>query len=151
MADIFIELELDTSAADDVFSRLIAKSVDLSPLMAQYAGLLHAITGRAFDGETAPDGIPWPELAESTQKAKVYSGARRGSAHMLRVTDALFESMQATSGPDFAQIAATLPELYPSYLMTGTSRMPARPYVGLEPDSAATIAELAEQFLASGV
>jgi phage gpG-like protein len=150
MADIFVEFELDTSRADEVFSRLIQKGGDLSPLMAQIAELLVQIKDRAFANETAPDGIPWPELAESTQKRKVY-GKPRGAHPMLRVSDAFHDSIESSSGTDFAEIATALGLPYPSFLQTGTSRMPARPVFGLEPTSAETIEALAAAYLVAGI
>ena len=148
MADIFVEVELDTSRVDAVFAELIQKSSDLSPLMAQIAQMLDGIKARVFRDEAAPDGIEWPELAESTQRKKVYNGSPRGSAHKLRVMDTFFNSIgPATYGQQFAEIASLLGEPYPSYLQTGTTRMPARPVFGLGNQDIDDVLELAKAYL----
>jgi phage gpG-like protein len=111
----------------EIFADLIAKASDLSPAMAEVENILSVSTNRHFAEESDANGSPWAALAAYTIKRREQRGY--GAGPKLRASGDFFNSIATASGANFAEIGTPL--AYPGYHMTGTSRMPARVWLGL--------------------
>ena len=136
--DVF-ELEIDVSDAVSDLRQLARALKDKSYL--KEAGLyMERETKINFARQSAPDGTPWAPLAPSTL-------ARKRSGAILRETSALVNSI-AARGPfqNTVRVGATME--YGVYHQFGTKRMPARPFLGIEPKHHEPIRKIVEAHLA---
>lgn len=94
-------IEVQDGDVLSAMNRLLAASLDLSPMTRTVANLLLSRTEFNFAAQAGPGG-PWPALAKSTLK-------RRGAdAKMLQDTGHLAASITPSSGPDFAAIGTNV-------------------------------------------
>lgn len=109
----------------DSLSRKIANPREYLDLVGQ--ALLEEAHNRIQKKKKGPDGTPWAPWASSTAKARRRSGT--ASTGLLLNSGALDQSLgYKVSGPKVS-VSTTSP--YARYLQNGTSRMPARPFIGL--------------------
>lgn len=115
--------------------RKLASSLsDPTPVMRTTANILDRSAKANFRAEGRPQ--KWQPLAPSTVKAKVTKGSQRGSAHILRNTGRMIQSIQTRSGRYDAEIGA--PGVVPAVHQLGTNRagrghhttIPKRTFIG---------------------
>ena len=120
-----VEFKFDTSAIQNQFRKLqaVGKSDGLTR---KIANVLWEEAEDAFSKEQSPEGEKWAALDESYKKqrhGKGYTGP------ILQVSGDLVKSLNIDYGDNFAVIGAAEP--YGQYHQMGTSKMPARPFIGL--------------------
>lgn len=120
-----VEFKFDTSAIQNQFRKLqaVGKSDGLTR---KIANVLWEEAEDAFDKEQSPEGEKWAELNPKYKKWRDDLGF---DGKILQVTGFLAKSLNIDYGDNFAVIGAAEP--YGQYLQMGTSKMPARPFIGL--------------------
>jgi phage virion morphogenesis protein len=144
MTQIEIEVIQEVKGGQ-VFADLIARSVDMTPLFAEIAQLLERIRDRSFKNESTPQGPPWAELAIKTQIQRKHRGFGPKEPILIQ-TGELYRSIQASSGPDWAEIGTDV--YYAKYHQAGTDKMPARQIVGLGAGDEQSIINMANAYFA---
>ena len=145
-----IDIEFSDREAREGLERLRRAGHDMTPAMRDIAAALEDSVLESFDREQAPDGTPWPDLAESTKARR----ARRGTwpGQVLQVDGARgglvgsissdYDSMNAVAGTNKVygavhQFGATEGE----FGTTGAGMpipfgdIPARPFLGVSEDA----------------
>lgn len=111
------------------------QAIDFTYLMDEFFATLQEEHKYYFDYFVSPRGQAWAPLSQVTIDAK-------GHDTILRETNALFLSMTTETGDSIRDIGGGVGDLlvygvfgtsveYAHYHMTGTSRMPARPFAGI--------------------
>lgn len=112
----------------------------LADLMAKIGALVVEQTTARFSSKTDPDGAGWPGWAPSTE--------RSGDLGSLMVrSGALMGSITAEKDDASAVVAYGL--FYGDFHQSGTSKMPARPFLGLGAEDIEAIDELVEAHLSA--
>lgn len=138
------KVEFTLIGARQGFARLTGLLSDMTPVMRDVAGDLHAGVERAFDEQRSPvDNTPWVSLKQSTIEARTRQGYWPGK--ILQRTGRLAQSAVEGHGADFAEV--TFGERYGIYHQTGTKRMPARPFAGVSEQTEADILDTLSRHL----
>lgn len=132
-ATVTLDLDSFVHALDGIAMRV----QDLHPLLEDIGQVMKASTEANFEGEREPSGLQWKDLKKSTVERRTRRGTWPGQ--ILTETGTLRESMGVFIGPDYVEIGTNVP--YGKYHMTGTTRMPARPFLGI-PGDKSTLAEV---------
>lgn len=148
MSAVTVTVETTIDGVQSILQSIGERVDDLSLLMQQIAPILGAATSRAFATESTPQGSRWAELALSTQKKKKPGGGIRGAHPILQSSGTFINSILTQFGSDFAEVGSPIPG-YPSYLVTGTSKMPARSPFGLSDADETEIIDTCLEYLAS--
>ena len=127
--------------------------------MDELVPIIQACEAQAFHGQHTPGGEEWAPLAESTIARK---GARSGiigpHSTILVDTGRLFESLTLEDGTSdtiwitgdrFLTFGTSVP--YAIFHETGTSRMPARPAVGVNAETVDQIGDMVAGFVADKI
>lgn len=128
-----LEFKFDTTEIQNKFKKL-AKVVDGREITRKVANVLLQEAEAAFDNEVSPDGKPWAKLNPSYKKRRYDRGY---TGNILQVTGDLVKSLNIDYGDSVAMVGAGEP--YGQYHQMGTSKMPARPFLGLGDDGVAEI------------
>lgn len=142
----FIAIRIDKSLADQL-ARAQVEAIDLTPAMDEVAEEMLADTRRRFDAEVAPGGVPWKK-----SRRAIEDGGKT-----LNLSGILRRSIDRRSGANFAEVGVTagLPQsTYAAIHQFGGTItpkakkalsfggrlfakvvMPARPYLGFDPDT----------------
>lgn len=115
-----IKIQIDTRELRKTAGLTTRKSLVLP--MNWWASKLRTRIGRGFDEEKDPEGNAWADLKPATW-------ARKNSPKILYETGKLRKSVRVTASRGGLEIDATAP--YAVYLQRGTSKMPARPFIGM--------------------
>jgi phage gpG-like protein len=76
----------------------IPSTIDLKQPLGEIRDYVWQETKKNFDAESSPDGVPWPELAESTKKRKKRQARQgRGSLKKLVETGVMKEAVTGDS------------------------------------------------------
>jgi len=145
---ITIEFELVDQQFRRAIDSLLAASTDLSPLMTTLAGHLAAIPERAFEQQKDPSfGEPWAALSPryAKRKAQKYGPGKK----ILEATGEMMASIVPESGEDYAEVVIGSP--YAIYHQTGTSRMPARPPLGIDEEGEEDIVQSTLDYLQAAI
>jgi phage virion morphogenesis protein len=154
--DIRIELKENVAEA---LQRGIAAGLDLTPAMKEIAVHLSASTKLRFETERGPDGKPWKparRVQESGGQTLTLSGDLRGSIREDWGPDFAAAGPERSGGAAiYAKIhqwgGTIVPKVKKALSFAGKlfARivMPARPYLGFEPDDPEIIAEIVEDHL----
>lgn len=120
-----LEYKFETQAIQNKFKKLqrFGKSDGLTR---KIANVLWQETEKAFDNERSPEGEKWAALNPSY---KLNRHARGYDGNILQVRGDLVASLNIDYGDSFAVIGAA--ESYGQYHQQGTSKMKARPFLGL--------------------
>ena len=94
MSDNPLILTADTAQAERWFGRLLARSVDLSGLMADIGEYETEATQARFDVGIGPDGIAWEPLADGSGRTP------------LNLTHRMRDGIHPQPGPDWVEIRA---------------------------------------------
>ncbi|WP_397570658.1 phage virion morphogenesis protein [Schlesneria sp. T3-172] len=126
----------DTSAFESLYHDMetVVQRCDYGPMLEQFQQVIAQGEEVAFRAQSTPGGVPWAPLAESTVR-------RKGHAYILVDTGDLASSLIDVDGP--GNINATNSHglmfgtdvEYAIFHETGTSRMPARPAVGMSDET----------------
>jgi phage virion morphogenesis protein len=96
-----------TDTASPALSRLIIAATQPAEMMRDIAGYLLFSTQRRFETETGPDGKKWQALKPRTAAAR--AGRKvRGSAHILRQSTRLYQSLTSASDATSAQVGTNV-------------------------------------------
>jgi len=109
-------------------SALIRNLQRPQPLMQRIADHLVASTrARIRTTKTSPDGTPWRPWAPATADARTADGS--AVFGLLFRTGFLYQSIQASVQGTQVTVFSDAP--YAKHLQQGTTRMPARPFLGI--------------------
>ena len=116
-----------------LLQKMVKKTDDTAPVMAEIANSLYNITMESFAGQKSPSGAPWQRLAPSTLRRKKHPGK------ILYETGQLHRRIYTRSDKDSAEIGVNLPyaAIHQFGGHAGRGRkvsIPARPYLPLEGD-----------------
>ncbi|TEW31399.1 phage virion morphogenesis protein [Histophilus somni] len=120
-----LEFKFDTSAIQANFRRL-QEAGKSEGLTRKIANVLRSETEHAFDNEQSPEGEKWKALDPAYKKQRHGKGY---TGNTLQVSGDLVASLNIGYGDSFAMIGAAEP--YGQYHQQGTSKMAARPFIGL--------------------
>lgn len=123
-----LEFKFDTTEIQNKFKKL-AQVVDSREITRKVANVLLQEAEAAFDNEKSPEGESWTKLNQDYKKRRYDKGY---TGNILQVTGDLVKSLNIDYGDNFAVIGAGEP--YGQYHQLGTSKMPARPFLGLSND-----------------
>lgn len=123
-----LEFKFDTTEIQNKFKKL-AQVVDGREITRKVANVLLQEAEAAFDNEKSPEGESWAKLNPDYKKRRYDKGY---TGNILQVTGDLVKSLNIDYGDNFAVIGAGEP--YGQYHQLGTSKMPARPFLGLSHD-----------------
>jgi phage gpG-like protein len=119
----------------------IVADTDYTETLADFQQVIAGVEMAAFGGSHEPGGAPWAELAPSTVK-------RKGHGKILYESGDLMASLIEVGGPgnisevsDHGSIYGTS-VLYAIFHDQGTSRMPARPPVGINQEAVDKLADM---------
>lgn len=112
----------------------LAQVVDSREIARKVTNVLLQEAETAFDKEQTPEGEAWAKLDERYKK---YRHNRGYTGNILQISGDLVKSLNIDYGDSFAVIGAAEP--YGQYHQMGTSKMPARPFLGLGDDGVAEI------------
>jgi phage virion morphogenesis protein len=105
--------------------------------------LLQATHERIQKTKVSPDGTPWAPWASSTARARRKAGT--AGTGLLFNTGALDKSLTySVQGP---KVSVHSSSPYAQYLQNGTSRMPARPFLGIGKKEEALILDIWNKWL----
>lgn len=140
-----VRIELRDNGGMRVLERLAALMNDTTPLTRQVSEALRQSTEKGIAAEVDPaTGRAWAPLAASTLRRRAKTG--QGSGHQ---TDALFRSLNVGCSRESAWIGSTLPQAVtqqfgarrgafgrlPNGRPLPWGDIPARPFLGLSPDT----------------
>ena len=123
---------MSTERLSSLFAELdsIVADTDYREVLGEFQHVIAGVEAEAFEKESEPGGTPWAPLAESTIR-------RKGHDRILFETGDLMASFVAVGGPgnisevsDHGSLFGTSVP-YAIFHDQGTSRMPARPPVGI--------------------
>lgn len=123
-----LEYKFETREIQQKFKEL-AQVVDSREIARKVANVLLQEAEAAFDNEKSPEGESWAKLNQDYKKRRYDKGY---TGNILQVTGDLVKSLNIDYGDNFAVIGAGEP--YGQYHQLGTSKMPARPFLGLSND-----------------
>lgn len=134
-----IKVDVDTSAFKQTIDKL-QKPEALLEKIGQY--LVTSTRTRIRTTKTGPDGALWAPWAPSTVLAKQ---RRNQGGTLLMNSGRLFDSISHQVVAGQVEVYSNAP--YARYLQLGTSRMPARPFLGISKDDESAIAGLVRRHL----
>lgn len=142
---MYLVFKADTKAIQNKFRKL-SQMGKTEGLTRKIANVLWQEAEAAFDNERSPEGEKWDSLKEpyKTQRHKKgYTG------NILQVSGNLLLSLNVDYGDSFAVVGVS--EHYGKYHQTGTSKMPARPFLGLGEDGIKEIKHILTKALKDAV
>ena len=122
---------------------------DLTPLMQAIGSVLEGSTRGRFADKQSPNGVAWAVLMPSTIKAK------NGRSNILVDSGDLIRSITFHASNDSVVVGTDRP--YGKYHQTGTkkangtTKMVARPFLGLSEQDKSDIGDLINDFLAGNL
>lgn len=141
-----IAFEDDGSAARVAASieRVAAKTADPIPVLEESREVLAANEAAAFESEGATLGEDWASLSPTTVAIK---GDDRILVMSGRLRAALSDPANVHVEVSGARLdASSVP--YAHFHLSGTSKMPARPFLGISPAAQRELAELMSRYMA---
>ncbi|MFU2132104.1 phage virion morphogenesis protein [Gallibacterium anatis] len=140
-----LEFKADTKEIQNMFRKL-SQLGKTDGLTRKIANVLWEEAEDAFDNERSPEGEKWETLKEP-YKSQRYKKGYTGT--MLQVTGDLAASLNIDYGDNFSVIGAQEP--YGQYHQAGTSKMAARPFLGLSDDGVEEIKHILTKALKDAV
>jgi len=148
---IVVETTIEDAAVQAMLSHAIARSIDLEPAFVLIGKRLAASTFSRAEKQIAPDGTPWAPLSDSTVKAherastpnphKALFGA---TGRMLRMTHANASATELKFGTNVKSKGGFL---YPWIQQVGSTRIPARPWLGISDADEVAIGEILKHYI----
>lgn len=97
-----VRIRVDDKAVQEGLGAVLRAAESPAAIMADIADYLVFSTQRHIESERGPDGA-WPRLSPRTARRR-----KAGFAHMLRVTNRLYQSITGDSGADYALVGSNL-------------------------------------------
>lgn len=138
MTQITIDASDDLPLLQDNVDKLTKKLGDLTHLMQAIGSLLEGSTRERFADKKDPNGVAWENLMPSTK-------AQKGNNNILVKSGDLLRSI--TNHADRYSVTVGTPEHYGVYHQFGTTKMSARPFLGLSDEDTKNIYELINEIL----
>lgn len=120
---------------------------DLTPLMRAIGAVVESSTRQRFASKQSPDGVAWTQLKPSTVRQKQKASGR--SAGILVDRGDLMKSI--THQASRQSVAIGTNRHYAKYHQTGTSKMPARAFLGLPTADKQGIRGVVNDFLSGAI
>ncbi len=149
-------VEMDLSAFAGFLQRKAEDlaRLDLSPALRECSLLAKSATLQNFQGQHDPEGTPWiPLKPQSRRRPRDKRAKKRGGRPMILVDSGILRA-SVNSGPQHVErITSTSMEVGTAvdcgrWHMTGTRRMPARPFLGWTPQLVQQCEDVVADFLA---
>lgn len=137
-----IEYKFEVKSIQNAFRRLAELGENTTPVTRKVANVLWQESETAFNKEQTPDGKKWHALNENYKKARHKAGY---TGNILQVSGSLVKSLDIDYGESFAVIGAAEP--YGQYHQQGTTKMEARPFLGIGKDGIDEIHEIIKREL----
>ena len=115
-------------------------------LTRKIANVLRDESESAFDNERTPEGESWAGLNPQYKKRRYEKGY---TGKTLHVTGDLINSLNVDYGDNFAMVGVSEP--YGKFHQEGTTKMPARPFLGLGEDGIDEIKNILEKALKNAI
>jgi len=146
---VTLNARIKDDGADTALARLAGRLIDRQPAMDEIGAELQASTHQRFREQRGPDGERWQALAPATllgragKKARTKSGGftkrartRMDNAKILRDTGELFQSISFQASPSRVAVGtnkryAAIHQFGGKAGRDGTTRIPARPFLGI--------------------
>lgn len=150
MAGASFKVEVDDTAAQAAFQRLIQVGLNMKPLWTEIGSALEDSSRRRFETERAPDGQAWEPISEPWRKTKEKKGFLTG---ILKMRGDLANSIRFEASGDYVEIIAGPTEYAAIHQFGGeagrnrATTIPARPYLGLSDEDREEIADAASDAL----
>lgn len=163
-----VRIEVDDAEVNRLFAELVRRATDLRPLMQDLGEYLAESTKQRFATSTAPDGSRWAPNAQATYLA--YLGAFKGSfgkggkitkggaarasgkKPLIGETRRLSSEIQYRADATSVEVGSSL--VYSAIHQFGgqagrggTTRIPARPYLGLSAEDDEAVRGIAGKYL----
>ena len=129
----------------DADEEMAERAGNLTPVLQVLAQDLKTVVDNAFDQSKSPGGAPWKPLAESTLKRRRSGKGRGPKAKPLIDTARLRNSANTRALPRAIQFGSNVE--YAAAQQFGTGRIPARPFLPVEPTGEFTQRGPAEAWL----
>lgn len=150
MSEMHLDFKFDSSEIQAQFEKL-AKAGQGRNITRKIAGVLMQESETAFDNEQSPQGEKWAALNPKWKALRhrggfKYKGTFQKQGYtgpMLRMSGELVTSLSIDYNDTQAWIGAQEP--YGQYHQEGTSRMPARPFIGIGEPGLAEIKHILER------
>lgn len=123
--------------------RMATKAAAPEPMLQESREILAANEEAVFESEGSTIGEAWAALSEDTIE-------RKGSDRILVMTGRLKEALGNPGNVHISATSATLNAQgvpYAHFHVTGTSRMPARPFLGISPATQRELTALMSRFM----
>lgn len=120
-----LEFKFDTTAIQNKFKKL-AELNKTDGITRKVANVLWQESERAFDEESSPEGKSWAAL---DPQYRAWRDKQGYDGKKLQMRGDLVNSLNIDYGDNFAMIGAAEP--YGQYHQAGTSKMQARPFLGI--------------------
>lgn len=111
---------------------------DLTPLMGDIGVYLEGSTAQRFANKKSPDGVSWANLLPSTQRQK-------GDNNILIDSGDLVSSITHYASSNSVTVGVS--KTYGVYHQLGTSKMVARPFLGISDNDKNEIGRLINDYL----
>lgn len=148
---MYLVFKADTKEIQNKFRKL-SQVGNTEGLTRKIANVLWQEAEEAFDNERSPEGEKWDSLKEP-YKTQRYKAGRTGPT--LQLTTNLLQSLNIDYGDSFAVIGVNAlsdnNEPYGQYHQAGTSKMAARPFLGLGEDGIKEIKHILTKALKDAV
>lgn len=132
-------MSIEVKVGKSEISTLLQNLKNTKPLLNEIGKyLVNSTRERISLTKTAPDGSIWKQWSPATALARKKDGTASGG--LLYRTGALANSISYKVSNDEVEITASAK--YASFLQLGTSRMPARPFLGISLDDSNAIGEI---------
>lgn len=137
-----IRVEFDDRAVQAALENAQQALGDLTPAMSAIGEYMVLRTEERFDQEQSPSGQPWAPLTTA------YLEQKRRKNKILKILQRegdLIRTIVYNAEKDFVEVGTNRD--YGEYHQFGTSKMPARPYLGVNPEDEREIAAIIEDYL----
>jgi phage virion morphogenesis protein len=139
-----LAVEVEDRRVLEALTQLSSRVDNMTPVMEEISHVLWDGVEEAFARQADPaTGQPWEALADATVRQRSRAGHWPGK--ILQVSGQLVASFTPDHGPDFALVGTN--KEYAVFHQEGTSKMPARPPLGLSDDSAEEILAVIGRYL----
>lgn len=137
---------VDTTAFDAISNDLatVVRDCDYQPMLEEFQRVIAHGEAEAFLAQSTPGGVAWDKLADVTIQ-------RKGHDVILVETSALLVSLVDINGPGNINMTMSHGLIfgtdvdYAMFHETGTSKMPARPVVGMSDETLDDLCERVAQ------
>jgi phage virion morphogenesis protein len=158
MTGIGIEIRVDDAQVAKAFAAAQAQTADTRPLMEQIGASLLLSTQMRFENERGPDGNPWPKSLRVTiaggktlrDQGHLYQSLTyNATADRVEVgSNRIYAAIHQLGGVIRAKAGGLLKfRIGGMWISKKSVKIPARPFLGVDRDDEASIAEIVGDWL----